>query len=47
MNEDDFKLTLEKLVAAKTFVLRNGDSYIFHNSCDNIILVPIVLEIFT
>ena len=42
----DFKLTLEKLLAANTFVLRNGDSYTFHNSY-NTILVAETQEIFT
>ena len=41
------KLTLEKLVGTKTFVLRNGDSYTFHNSCGNTILVLETQEIFT
>ena len=36
-----------KLVAANTFVLRNGDSYIFHKSCGNTIRVPETQEIFT
>ena len=42
----DFKLTLEKLVAANTFVLRNGDSYTFHNSY-NTILVAETQETYT
>ena len=36
-----------KLVTVNTFVLRNGDSYIFHNSCGNTIRVPETQEIFT
>ena len=36
-----------KLVTANTFVLRNGDSYIYHNSCGNTIRVPETQEIFT
>ena len=42
----DFQLTLEKLVAANTFVLRNGDSCTFHNSY-NTILVAETQETFT
>ena len=46
INDDDFKLTLGKLVAANIFVLRNGDSNAFHNSY-NTILVPETQELFT
>ena len=45
--EDNFKLTLEKLIAANTFLLRHGDSYTFYNSSDVTTLVPERQKTFT
>ena len=57
INEDDFKLTLEKLVAAwryytsivatNTLMLHKGDSKIFYNICDDTVLVSEPQEIST
>ena len=44
------KVSYEKILSnlekrdANTFVLRNGDFYTFHDSCDNTILFPETLE---